>query len=84
VLVLFVLKDRDEQLVAALVHAVDATLLVLQQLREDGVSVAECSFVHLQCLRLILHVTLLHQIVQTLEEIQSEKEVSVVLVPCKV
>ena len=47
-LVLLVLKDGNEQLIALLFDAVNARVLELQQLREDCIGVAERRLIVLQ------------------------------------
>lgn len=64
-ILLVVLQYPDEQLIALLVDADLERLFVLEQLREDGVGVAESSGVHV-----LFFQGALHQRVQLLEELE--------------
>ena len=93
-LVFFVFQDRDEQLVAFLVHAIDATLLILEELREYGVRIAQGRFVYLQSLLWVVLISKLgirviwtcpvHEIAQALEQIELQEEITIVFVSRKV
>lgn len=72
-------ENFDEELVAILIHTKAKGLGVLQELRKDGVGVAQRSRVNVIILQIALH-----QRVQFSEQLQFQQELDVGLVPCKV
>ena len=92
-LVLLLFKDGDEELIPFLVYAVLATLLVLQELGEDGVGVAQGGLVDMEDLGLIgpfvlallgIRDFLLHEGVESSEQVLFDQKFSVILVPSQI
>ena len=81
-LVLIILQNIDEQSVALLIHTVNSASRVLEQLRKDGIRVAQSCLVELQSLFVLF--SLEHQVGQASEQFLLEQEIAVFLISSQV
>lgn len=81
-LILLVFKNRDEQFVALFFDTVAPTLSVLEEFRENSVGIAEGGAVgdHTLAAILAVEVNFVHQVIELLEQLKFQKELSVVVI----